>query len=230
MLSISRNKFRLIAFLAVLGLLLSVKPAWAGKPADEDFGAWQLYELEAKRGKVRYKLGEELRFREAAGLYYYETRLGGSYDLAKYLSVGGEYLQARQERYLGNSRKFFWESRPRFFATLKGRLLDFTLENRNMVELRFKQQADNTLRYRNLSTVTAPWKWTRFEFQPYAADEIFFESDRNGLVENRLYAGFKMLLRKNVTGSLYYLRQSQKNNAADWRDSNILGLGLKLAV
>ena len=102
------------------------------------------------------------------------------------------------------------------------------LEDRNLLEFRFKQNAEDTFRYRNMVTLTAPWKWTQFEFQPYSANEIFIETERNGVVEDRFYAGLKIHWWGPVFGSIFYLRQCTKNSQGKWKELNILGTGLKV--
>ena len=103
------------------------------------------------------------------------------------------------------------------------------LEDRNMLELHFKQQAEDTLRYRNMVTLTAPWKWTRFQFQPYTANEVFIETHKKGMSEDRFFSGFKVHWWGPVYGSIFYLRQSTKSSIGKWTSLNILGTSLKLS-
>ncbi len=222
--------------LLILGLLLASagifsRPGFGSPARDEDFGAWNQSDVEGRwREHWKWRLGEDLRFREHAGLYYYETHAGLQYQFSEWLAAGGEYLEVRQTRTLKGKDFWYWEERPRVYATLSQKMKGWSFDDRNMLEFRFKQNAEDTLRYRNQASVTAPWKWTRFELQPYASDEIFIETSRNGLVENRLYGGFKLRLWRQWRGSIFYLRQSQKNNAGSWKDLDILGTSLKLAL
>lgn len=204
---------------------------FASPSKDEDFGIWSQNDIEAKltdHWKVR--AGEEVRFREHAGIVYYDTHAGAAFQGWKYLTVGGDYLQVRQTRSLGRKDVWYWESRPRVYLTPKVQMRGFLLENRNLFEFRFKQHTENTMRYRNMTTLTAPWKWTRFEIQPYTAQEVYFETNRNGLAEDRLYGGVRYRLCGNLGGSLFYLRQFSKNSAAKWKEQNILGIGLKISL
>ncbi len=227
--------FRVACFLGITLLLIQggVVPLAAATPAeDEDFGIWNTYEVEKKlNAQWKMRATEELRFREHQGLYYEETRVGVDYKPFKYLASGLEYQQIRSIR--TNKKKddnWYWDEVPRIYLTPQYAYKGFSLEDRNMLEFRIREDARFTLRYRNMVTLTAPWKWTPLQFQPYTANELFFETpQRNGLVEDRFFAGFKMHWWGPFYGSVYYLRQSAKSAAAKWSSLNILGTGLKVS-
>lgn len=203
--------------------------AMAGRTRDEGFGIWNSYDLEKKinpRWKVR--VGEELRFRSHNGLYYSETHVGANYQPVKYLAMGAEYLENRASRTRKNDEIWYWESVPRIYLTPQFSYKGFLLENRNMLEFKIREDSRFALRDRNLTGLTAPWKWTFFQFQPYASNEIFLETQRNGVIEDRFFAGFKVHWWGPVYGSIYYLRHSAKNALGKWTNLNILGTGLKL--
>lgn len=223
------KSIKILSFI-FLSFFLTVM-AQASPAQDEDFGFWSLNDIETKLSKtIKIKAGEELRFREHAGLSYFDTHAGVSWQSSKYLLLGADYIQARQTRVKGKKDVWFLEERPRIYATPQIELKGFKFENRNLLEFRIKEKADNTLRYRNQTTITVPWKWTRFEFQPYASNELFFETNRNGLVEDRLYGGLRLHIWRGLGGSLFYLRQFSKNSAAVWKESNVLGISLKVVV
>ncbi len=219
-------------FLAALFLFQGILIPWAAaSPAkDEDFGIWNSYDVEKKlNAQWKMKIGEELRFRNHNGLYYAETRLGVDYKPWKYLAGGVEYQEIRASRTVKKQEKWFWDQVPRIYLTPQLPFKGFLLEDRNMLEFRIRQDARFSLRYRNMVTLTAPWKWTPLQFQPYTANEIFFDTQRNGFIEDRLYAGFKVHVWGPVFGSIYYLRHSTKNAIAKWTSLNILGTSLKLS-
>ncbi len=204
-------------------------PLVAASPAkDENFGTWNIYDVEKKLNQQwKMKVGEELRFRDHAGLYYAETHLGVDYKPSKYLAMGAEYQEIRTTRVVQKHDKWFWDQVPRIYLTPQYVYKGFLLEDRNMLEFRIRQDARFSLRYRNLVTLTSPWKWTPLQFQPYTANETFFETQRNGLVEDRYFAGFKVHWWGPISGSIFYLRQSSKNAIAKWTSLNILGTSLK---
>jgi hypothetical protein len=224
--------FSVCFFLGVILLFQGIIiPRVDATPAENgDFGIWNAYDIEKKlNAQWKIKAGEELRFREHNGLYYAETRVGVDYKPCKYLAMGAEYQEIRSERYnKKKDRNWYWDQVPRIYLTPQYSYKGFSLEDRNMLEFRIRQDARFSVRYRNLVTLTAPWKWTPLEFQPYTANEIFLETQRNGVIEDRYYAGFKVHWWGPVYGSIYYLRQSTKNAVAKWTSLNILGTGLKI--
>ncbi|MBU4140893.1 MAG: DUF2490 domain-containing protein, partial [Candidatus Omnitrophica bacterium] len=121
-----------------------------------------------------------------------------------------------------------YENRPHLNATVKLKLGDFKLSNRGRFEYRNREGADTLWRYRNKFTIKFPFKLTQLEIQPYVADEIFVDFDKEELNRNRLYAGFSLKLLKNLKGEIYYLRQSSKKSGR-WTDYNVLGTKVKLS-
>lgn len=221
------------AFLLILFLAFSFFPSCllASPPEDEDFSAWILTDLEHKfNDKWKMKLGKETRFREHAGISYFDTHIGAGYQTHPRLLLGADYIQARQTRTQGKKDLWYWESRPRVYATLQPKIRGFLFENRHMLETRFKQDTEDTLRYRFQTALTAPWKWTPLEIQPYVSNEIFLESNRNGLIQDRLIGGFRYKINQKISASLFYLRQFSKNNSAIWKDLNVLGTNFKLSL
>ena len=228
-----RSFFSAALFFGIILLLVQgiCTPVASATPTENgDFGSWNIYELEKKlNSQWKLKLAQELRYREHNGLYYEETRVGAEYKMNQYLALGAEYQQICSSRWKKKQNMWYWDSVPRIYATPQYVFKGFLLEDRNMLEFRIKQQAEDTLRYRNMVGLTAPWKWTRFEFQPYSANEIFIETTRNGMVEDRFYSGFKVHWWGPVYGTIFYLRHSTKNSYAKWTSTNNLGVGLKLS-
>lgn len=198
---------------------------------DEDFGIWNRNDVQKQMGdKFNIAIGEELRYRESFGLFYFDTHLVTSYRFFKRLAGGFDYLQIRHTRAFKKKDIWYWESRPRIHLTPSIEICGFLLENRNMLEFRFKQDAQDTIRYRNYTSLTAPYQWTPLELQPYVGNEIFIESNRNGMTLDRFYSGFKLHYFGPFYGAIFYLREFSKNNAGSWKDQNFLGLNLRIAL
>jgi hypothetical protein len=218
--------FVMILFL-IQGILMPL--AHASPAKDEDFGIWNIYDVEKKISpQWKMKVGEELWFRDHAGLYYAETHLGVDYKPSKYLAMGAEYQEIRTTRVKKKQDKWYWDQVPRIYLTPQYAYKGFLLEDRNMLEFRIREDARFTARYRNMVTLTAPWKWTRFQFQPYTANEIFLETQRNGMIEDRFFSGLKVHWWGPFYGSIFYLRQSTKSAIAKWTSLNVLGTSLKV--
>ncbi len=223
-------KNKIILF-AVGAFFLFAFPAQASRLKDGDFGVWLRTDFEKKlNSKWKVAIGENLRFREHQGLYYAETRAGGAYQPWKNLVLGADYSQVRNTREKGKKDIWYWESRLHFYVTPQMTVKGWKIEDKNAIDLRAKESARDSLRYRNMITITAPWKWTRFEIQPYVSDGLYFESHRRGLVENRLYTGVKTRLSESVHATFYYLRDSVKDSAGGWRDVNIAGTAIKFVL
>jgi len=212
---------RIYLFISILCLIAF--NAVATPLEDEDAGFWIRTDAEKKLNeKWKMSLGEEIRFREHAGFTYADTHAGASWLASKYFLVAADYLQVRQTRLSKGKDRWFWEARPRIYVTPQITVKGWKLEDRNMLEFRVKEQIRDSLRYRQQVSVTAPWKWTRFKIQPTFFDELFFETHRNGLTENRLFAGVKVHYWKPFSGLIGYMRQTTKSSVGDWFDSNIL--------
>ncbi|MDD4910307.1 MAG: DUF2490 domain-containing protein [Candidatus Omnitrophica bacterium] len=192
---------------------------------DGDFQIWHTENQEFKVNKEsKITLEEEFRWGDDAGdFYYHHYDAGFIYSLNKHLDLGIAYRQAYEKK----KGKFKDENRPHLNAALKYELYGFKLDDRNRIEYRhFDYQAD-TWRYRNKFAVKFPWKLTKFEIQPYVADEIFVELDDGSLSRNRLYSGFGLAINGNIKSEVYYLLQSSRSSG-EWKDANVLGIKLKL--
>lgn len=209
----------------VLAMMLICKSAFAG----DIFGIWNQFDIEKKvTSKTSVSAGEELRGRTADGVFYSDTHLGVSYKAYTNLKVGADYLFV--EQYNTKSTDWIAENRPRVYLTPSYTLKGYLLEDRNAFELRLKEFSENTFRYRNRITVTAPYKWTRYEIQPFTSEEVFIESNRNGLAENQIFAGLKFHIYKPIYGSVFYVLQSTKNNYSDWQQNQVVGTGIKISL
>ncbi|MEI7751826.1 MAG: DUF2490 domain-containing protein [Candidatus Omnitrophota bacterium] len=223
----SASSLFVISLFLAQGILI---PRAAATPAkNEDFGVWSIYDVEKKiNAQWKMKVGEELRFREHNGLHYEETHVAVDYKPIQYLALGAEYQQICTSRWKNKQNMWYWDSVPRIYVTPQYVFKGFSLEDRNMLEFRIKQQAEDSLRYRNLVTLTAPWKWTRFQLQPYTSNEIFIETGKKGMNEDRYFSGVKVHWWGPVYGSIFYLLHSTKSSVGKWTVMNILGTSLKV--
>jgi len=216
------QKFFITLFLFLF--LVGTGVSWA---ADEEFRIWNKYDVDKKiNDQWTFSLGEELRFQDNATQFVRtDTHASIKHKTFSFLTLRGEYKNIRSK---GSDGKWLWEYRPRMDAILKYDLKGFVFTDRNRFEFRIKEDKKNTFRYRNQISLTLPYKWTRFEIQPYIADELFFETSKNGLTQNRFYTGFKMHIFKGLYGTISYLRLSSKNSKAQWTESNVVVTSLKL--
>lgn len=193
-----------------------------------DNGDFQVWHTESQEFKVKdsYKIAfnEELRLGDDASELYYHHYEAGFFLLKENLELGLGYRQAYEKK----GKSFRAENQPHLIATFKKELGKFKLEDRNRLEYRNFQDKDAIWRYRNKLTVKFPWKFTRFEFQPYLADEVFIEADSKGFSRNRFYCGFQLIFTKKIKGEIYYLLQTSESSGK-WINANVLGTKLKLS-
>jgi len=121
-----------------------------------------------------------------------------------------------------------YENRPHLNITLKYTLNDIKMSNNSRFEFRIRDDSEDKIRYRNMTTVKFPAKWSRFEIQPYLADEIFLDEESIEMIRNRLYAGFSGVITKNLKADVFYVWESNKATD-DWIDVNVLGTKLNLS-
>ncbi len=190
-----------------------------------DLQIWNTYGVDAKvNKKLKITAEEELRFGgNISELYYTHTDGGLVLNVTEGLDFGVNYRLIYEKK----NGKWEEENRPHFNAILKWKGQGLKFNNRSRLELRIKDDSDQW-RYRNKTKVAFPVKWTKFEIQPYLADEIFIDFYGEKLNRNRLYAGLDMKLYKNLKAELFYLWQISKNSN-DWSNINALGMKVKLA-
>jgi len=195
-----------------------------------DDGDFQYWNTESASWKVandwKASIEEEFKFGDGAGDFYYQhTDIGFTYSgFSDWLDIGLNYRGALEEK----SGDWKYENRPHLNATLKTNLSNFKLSNRSRLEFRIRQSSEDKPRYRNKSTIKLPIKFSKWELQPYIADEIFIDFDSAELSRNRVYAGFGGTIAKNLKVEIYYLFQSSKSSGV-WKDINVLGTKLKFS-
>ncbi|MCX5699632.1 MAG: DUF2490 domain-containing protein [Candidatus Omnitrophica bacterium] len=194
---------------------------------DGDFQVWNTEVEELKINQdAKIALEQEFRWGGSAKEFYYQHYDAGFfYNLQKYLNVGGGYRHVLSK----SKGKFLIENEPYITATLLWDAAGFKFDDRSHLEYNHFDYKDDTWRYRNKFTVKLPWKFTKFEIQPYLSDEIFILfDDSQRLSTNRFSAGLGMTITKNLKGEIYYMLQDTKNSGK-WVDINVLGTKLKLS-
>jgi len=213
-----------ICFVSILSMVFMIFKAYAYD--DNDFQVWHTENQEVKINQKWKATGEqEFRLSDNGGdLYYQHYDLGFVYGLSKNIDLGINYRQVLEKDSKG---KFRTENRPHINGTIKWELFDFKFDDRNRFEYRNFETKHAFWAYRNKFGIKTPWKFTKFEIQPYLADEIFINFNSTGFSRNRFYAGLGMSFFKHLKGEIYYLRQNS-NSSGNWITANVLGTKLKL--
>lgn len=206
-----------------------ISPAFSAPKYDD--GDWQFWNTESIKASINDKIGvygeQEFRFGDGMSQYYYEhTQLQLDFKALSWLTISPAFREVYE---MNSHEKWFPEHQPQLNLTGKWTIFeDWTFEDRARIEYRFFDEADkkDVWRFRNKITLKSPWKWTPLKLNPYIADEIFIQEDKDGIYRNRLYAGLGMQFSKNVKGEIYYMWEAEDKN--QWWNANVLGAKLKV--
>jgi Protein of unknown function (DUF2490) len=103
---------------------------------------------------------------------------------------------------------------------------DISLTDRNRADLDWKS-GQFTWRYRNKLTVDRTFAIDSYHVIPYAAAELFYESQYNKISTTSLYAGGLFPVGKHVEFNLYYQHDNNTGNRPNKQQSSV-GLALSL--
>ena len=194
-----------------------------------DLQIWNTNRIDWKMNdRLKAKIEQELRFGRDVNVFYYTHTDGGlTFTVNDYLDLGGFYRQIWEKS--SGRGKWKEENRPHADATLKWGWLDFKFKNRGRLELRVCEgKREDKWRFRNKLSLDSPWKWTDFNIQPYAADEIFLDFHGDGLTRNRLYGGLKAKIIKHLKAEVFYLWQTSEVIERKWSNINVIGIKAKV--
>ena len=215
---------RSIFFLFVISGILFCRPGLSFD--DGDFQYWNSESASwSLNDDWKIVLEEEFRFGDDGQDFSYQhSDLGFEYSgIADWLSLGLNYRHVFEK----NSGKWLEENRPHLNAAVKWELFDCSFSNRGRFEYRNRESGQEAWRYRNKFSLKFPCKFTKFEIQPYIADEVFVDFDQGEFNRNRVYTGFALKLSNYIKAELFYLLQRSKSGGI-WIDYNILGTKLKM--
>ncbi len=164
---------------------------------------------------------EEFRFGKSGGdPYLHNTDVGLVYkSLGDWIDVGLNYKKDFEK---DSSGKFRRENRPNLNIMVKGKLFDLDVSDRLRLEYRDLDTKEDVWRFRNKTAVNLPFKLTKFNLQPYIADEIFINLGESRINQNRFFAGLSFKLSKNVKTSVYYMFKSNKQSSG-WLNTHVIG-------
>lgn len=195
---------------------------------DHDFQVWNTDTEEFRLGKSsKIVLEEEFRWGDNAEEFYYQHYdLGFVYETGKHWNFGIGYRQIFEKK----SGKFKEENAPYGTATFSWEAAGFKFDDRSRLEYRHFDYQTDLWRYRNKITMRLPWKFSKWEIQPYAGDEIFLGLNGINLNQNRFSIGLGFKIIRNIKGEVYYMLQSSKSSGTCvWKDANVLGTKFKFA-
>lgn len=165
-----------------------------------------------------------------------DERIGGGVEMKfnKYFTFSQWYLYRAGQP--AGSRKEF-EHRIRFDATVGNDWKRVSLKNRNRVEYRIRHSRDDSVRYRNKTTLKFPIKNKDGDeiISPFVADEPFYDFSAKEWSRNEFSAGISKDFKgkffgaekdKKITTEFFYLLQS--NRGTSFKSINVFGAYLKI--
>jgi hypothetical protein len=190
---------------------------------------WQVWNFDVVTGNITedVKAKVELAFYwgdDGKKLYYNHEQIEIGTKLSEHIDIWGGFREA----YSLVTATDDWTNTHQFLVTsnLSWEYKDWKFIDRNRVHYRIYEdnsKSDDWL-YRNRLTIKSPYMWTKYNIQPFVADEIFIQEGR-GLMRNRAQVGVGMVLLDKVKGSLYYQRQSTKSGDT-WKQINTIGVNV----
>lgn len=151
---------------------------------------------------------------------------GFTYKHNKYVSFTPSYIYIAQQPAPG--RRLF-ESRLRFAVSVENRWKKFSIDDRNLVEYRFRNNTADSVRYRNKLRFVYPVKRNDKElFAPFAANEIYYDFRAKAFSRNEISLGITRKLNHNTSADFFYLWQVNKTGSP--RKLNVVGVNLKIKV
>jgi hypothetical protein len=157
-----------------------------------------------------------------------DERIGFGFDYKhnKYVSFTPSYLFIAQQPTPGRKQ---YESRLRFSVNLGNSWKKFSLDDRNLVEYRFRNNSADSVRYRNRLRFFYPIKKDKKKlFVPFVANEVFYDFQAKTFSRNELSFGISRTLNSNLSADFFYLLQ--KNKSGSPKQLNVFGVNLKIKI
>lgn len=157
-----------------------------------------------------------------------DERIGFGFDYRhnKYVSFTPSYIYIASQAEAGGKQ---YESRLRLAVNLEKSWKRFSIDDRNLVEYRFRNNRADSVRYRNRLRFTYPVKKDKKElFVPFAANEIYYDFQEKAFSRNEFSVGLSRKLSPNVTTDLFYLLRTNKSGSP--KQMNVFGINLTIKV
>jgi len=225
-------------FLLLKLLVLCISPGLAQTPDNNDTQFWNettvtfpLIKKKDESGKTTEKLSffinGNIRFRENMSRFSDERAgFGLVYKHNKYVSFTPSYLYAAQQPAPGRN---LYESRLRMAVTFENRWKNFSIDDRNLVEYRFRNSSADSVRYRNRLRFVYPLVKNDKEIvAPFVQEEVFYDFREKAFSRSDLVLGVTRKLSSNVSADFFY--QWQANRSGSPKHLNILGVNFKIKI
>lgn len=121
-----------------------------------------------------------------------------------------------------SGQNWLYEHRPSVDFKIKHTISEISLSARTRIERRIYPGKDNVWRFREQFEVKSGKKLTRLQIQPFIADDIFYQENKDGFYRNWLILGFDVKVLKQLKTRLFYQLQSEEGKDEKWAQTDIL--------
>lgn len=172
--------------------------------------------------KFKFSLQEEFRFKETGDAFFYQfTDFQAKYDFNKYFDLFVDY------RLIFKQKSGNWDQ---YNVIMPGFTLKYPEQKWGKVEVRTRGEAG--LDYSPVQWAlnvqpkyNTPWKWTKFDINPFVADEMFFDVRNNmDFTVNRIRIGVDLKLANKIKSQLGYYYETYGNKSGH---SDVLSFSVK---
>lgn len=166
---------------------------------------------------------EEFNLGDDAGNFYaHVNEVGAVYSgLAPWfdLTVASLHLDEK------SNSEWLQQDMPNISGTFKWKLFGYCdMSSKWRIEHVFREKADNGWRHRNVTLLTLPVKLTRYEIQPYFAEEFWYDFEAEYMTLNEFTTGLNMKLFKNLGLTIFCILSDSHSRSPDkWKRTNIMG-------
>ncbi len=180
------------------------------------------YEIISSAGNnVDFKVKPEVRYDITNNNHYY-THFDIGFDWA----INNWFVFSPYYRHVNEVRNNNWqiEYRPHLNAKFRMKITELSLSNAHRIEFRIRESG-TSFRYINKSIIKFP-KFTKFNIQPYIAEEFFYDINAKILNKNRIYSGIDFNIIGNISAGIVYVFESAISQG-NLVHLNIIGTSLK---
>lgn len=223
------------AFLFLVGFFISCISLQAQPhvPDDNDNQFWNETQIsipisrQDDKPKLSFLINGNLRLGGNMGRFVDERiGFGFEYKLNKYVSLTPTYTYIAQQP-LPSTR--LYENRFRFAVGLEKSWKKFSIDDRNLIEYRSRNNVADSVRYRNRLRFVHPIKKGDKEFlAPFVLNEIFYDFRAKAFSRYEIAVGVTRKLNRNISKEVFYMWQTNRSGSP--KQLNVIGVNLKIKL
>lgn len=161
--------------------------------------------------KFVFTFEEEFRLKDTSSdspVFYEHSDIQAKYLINKYVDVFTDYRLVFQNKGKG------WNDQSMFLEGFNLKLPESTnwgrVNLRTRLEIGLNSSPTPTTYTLNVfPKYNSPWRWTKFQINPFVADELFFDCERSlEFNKNRGYVGVDWKINNRIKASTYYYHEN----------------------